>query len=66
MQEKDHKTNAQTVVNCFDAMPIGFFCFYLKYISRDWFPINLGFLLLGWASLISAYFIEESPEWLMN
>ena len=60
-----NKSFAFTCMNIFDASPMLVSCAWYLFISRDWFPLNFGMLVITWIAAILAFFVPESPKWLL-
>ena len=59
----DKKPIAITAIGLLNATPVAVTALYFLFVSRDWFMLNLGAVLLGFAALLVSLFCPESPKW---
>ena len=61
-----YRSMAFTIINVFDASPMVVTCFWYLCINREWMGLNIGMLIITWTAAIMAYFLPESPKWLLT
>jgi len=64
--ESKHKSTALAMINAFDEFSPFVFCFYIKYINKDWFPLVSAMTFISVvAFLITITLLPESPKLLL-
>ena len=59
------KSTAFTIINIVDSLPLLVTCFYLFFIERDIYPINIWVFYVSCAALALSVICPESPRWLL-
>ena len=61
------KTMASVSMSCFNTATIAVVCLYFWAITKNWMPLFLGMSVLNTVAFIfSAFFMPESPKWLIE